>query len=307
MLDIELAVVHRGWVAESHHRGRVVVTRPDGSIRLALGSQEEPTLPRSALKPFQVIAMVENGLDLHGELLALAGASHAGEDLHLTGAEEILAGVGLSPADFVHTPDLPVDEDARMAWLAAGRGREPIAHNCSGKHAAMLRTCVRAGWPSEGYRDPQHPLQRAIRAVIADYCQVVGEPVVDGCTAPAFATTLSGLARGFGRLAAAAEGPARRLADAFREHPEYMSGTKDPSVALHRAVPGLVAKLGAEGILAVGLPDGTGISFKLSDGMGRGRFEVAATILGALGHQVSVPEEVRISAEFADALAGLGS
>ncbi len=284
MDDTLAAIVYRGHVPESHHRARVAITAPDGTLRLGLGDLQRPTLPRSALKPFQVIAMLESGLDLADELLALAGASHRGEPFHLDGARRILAGVSLTETDLVNTADIPYDDDARLAWLRAGRGREPIAHNCSGKHAAMLRTCVRAGWPLEGYRDPAHPLQRAIRRVIEDWCGVVGEPVVDGCSAPAFATTLPGLARGFGRLAVADAGPAEAVASSYRRFGAWMSGTQDPTVGLLAGVPGCVAKGGAEAVLAVGLPDGTGVALKMSDGMGRGRFAVLRAVLQALGH-----------------------
>lgn len=305
MEDIAAGIAYRGWVAESHHRARVVVTAPNGLVRLALGSPEAPTLPRSALKPFQVIALLESGLDLEDELLALAGASHWGEPIHIDGTLRILDGVGLDDGALVNTADFPLSEDARIEWIRAGKSKEPLAHNCSGKHAAMLRTCVRAGWPLADYRDSGHPLQRAIRRVIDDYCGVEGEPVVDGCTAPAFATRLTGLARGFGQLAAAG-GTAGRVADAFRRHPEYMSGTQDPTVLLVRSVPGLVAKVGAEGILAAGLPDGTGIAVKMSDGMGRGRFDVLVTVLAELGHEVpGFAPEVVIAPELRQALAAL--
>ena len=307
MFDVLLGDVYRGWVAESHHRGRVCVVGAEGT-RLALGDMAAPVLPRSALKPFQVVAMLRSGLDLRGELLALAGASHTGQDIHLAGALEILSRSGLTVADFRHTPDLPQDQDALRAWHLAGRGKEPLAHNCSGKHAAMLRTCQLANWPLEGYLDPAHPLQQQIRAAVEEYCGVVGEPVVDGCTAPAFATTLPGLAAGFGRIAVETEGPGRLVADAFRQHPEYTSGIGHAVVRLTAQVPGAIAKIGAEGVLAVGLSDGTGIAVKMSDGMGRGRFEVMEAVLASLGHHVDNAEpECEVSSEVLAMLEGAGT
>ncbi|RRD48713.1 asparaginase [Arachnia propionica] len=305
MFDVRLADVHRGWVAESAHRGRLCVSGPEG-VRLSLGEMATPVLPRSALKPFQVIAMLRSGLDLTGELLALAGASHHGQEIHLRGALTILERSGLGVDDFQHTADLPGDPEAMRAWLLAGRDKEPLAHNCSGKHAAMLRTCLLAGWPVENYRDPSHPLQQGIREVIDEYCGVVGEPVVDGCTAPAFATTLPGLAAGFGRISTESDGPARLVADAFRNHAEYTSCIGGSVAKLVDQVPGAVCKVGAEGVLAVGLPDGTGIALKMTDGMGRGRFEVMDAVLRALGHEVtSGPGEVVVDEEFTAALEGL--
>ena len=306
MQDVQAAIAHRGWVAESHHRARVVVTNPDGGVRLSLGDTAPATLPRSALKPFQAIAMLRNGLDLDGELLALAGASHWGEQFHRDGARAILAGAGLSEADLGNTADFPLDEASRIAWIRDGHDKEPLAHNCSGKHAAMLRTCVRAGWPTDSYRDPAHPLQQAIRATIDEYCGVIGEPVVDGCTAPAFACTLDDLARGFGAWALAEGEAERRIYRAYHEHPAYMSGSEDRTVVFVKQIEGLVMKLGAEGILAAALPDGTGIAVKMSDGMGRGRFEVMAAVLGALGHPIEgLKAEVEIAPELNDALQGL--
>ena len=282
------------------------MVREDGRFLLSLGDMAAPTLPRSALKPFQVIAMLRSGLDLEDQLLALAAASHLGQPMHTEGALRILEMTGLSASDFQHTADLPGDETSLAAWLATGRRKEPLAHNCSGKHAAMLRTCRLAGWPLDGYRDPSHPLQQAIRAVIEEYCDVLGDPVVDGCTAPAFTTTLLGLARGFARLGSEKKGPGGLVADAFRRYPEYTSGTTHPVVRLVEQVPGAVAKVGAEGILAVGLPEGIGIAVKISDGMGRGRFEVVDAILTRLGYPVtSGPDEVRISPELEENLASL--
>ena len=306
MMDVLLGLVDRGRVAESHHRGRISVVREDGRVLLSLGDMTVPTLPSSALKPFQAIAMLRSGLDLENQLLALAAASHLGQSIHTEGALRILEMTGLSTSDFQHTADLPGDEASLAAWLAAGRRKEPLAHNCSGKHAAMLRTCRLAGWPIEGYRDPSHPLQQVIRAVIEEYCDVLGDPVVDGCTAPAFTTTLLGLARGFARLGSEKKGPGGLVADAFRRYPEYTSGTTHPVVRLVEQVPGAVAKVGAEGILAVGLPEGIGIAVKISDGMGRGRFEVVDAILTRLGYPVtSGPDEVRISPELEENLASL--
>lgn len=282
-LDPALAEVWRGTYLEAVHHGSVAITSPAGP-GLVLGDVTTPFLSRSAIKPLQAVAMLRHQLDLDGALLALAAASHDGEPIHVDGARRILEEVGLSPADLQTTPDFPSREPL-TAWLAAGRGREAIAHNCSGKHSAMLRTCVRAGWRTDTYRDPDHPLQLAIRDELAGQTgEPVAESVVDGCGTPAFPTTLVGLSRAFGRIAGATAGPEKRLADAFRAHPEFASGTRRDEVAYHREVPGLVCKAGAEGTLAMGLDDGTGIAIKISDGHHRATVPVAVAILEALGH-----------------------
>lgn len=249
-----------------------------------LGDAEVPTFPRSSLKPIQAVAMLRTGLDVTGVELAISAASHLGEPYHLAAVRSILAGAGLTEADLQNTPDLPIDPASRTAWIREGRGPEPVAQNCSGKHAAMLRTCVRAGWDTATYLDKAHPLQRLIHEVLEEHVvEPVPEPSVDGCGAPAFTTSLTGLARAFGTIASATDGPAKAIADAYRAHPEYTSGTGHADLAIHRAVRGLVCKGGAEGVFAAGLADGTGIALKISDGAERGRPELMVALLGLAG------------------------
>ena len=160
-------VVRSGFV-ESVHHGTAVVTGPDGTVELAVGDPDGVVFPRSSSKPLQALAMVRHGLATDGKLLSLACSSHSGEDFHLEGVREILAGAGLAETDLQNTPDYPYDEAARTAWIAAGRPRQSIAQNCSGKHASMLATCVVNGWDLETYRDADHPLQAAIIETIVE-------------------------------------------------------------------------------------------------------------------------------------------
>ncbi|MGD7788645.1 asparaginase [Propionibacteriaceae bacterium Y1700] len=281
---IAVEVVRNGFV-ESVHHARAVVTNADGTVAYGFGDVEAPMYPRSSSKPMQAIGMLRLGLDLDGELLALAAASHSGEAFHREGARRILAGVDLDETALQNTPDLPVDDEARVEWIREGRGPERIAMNCSGKHSAMIATAVRAGHDHRTYLDREHPVQQEIVAAIGDLSGgAVTDPAIDGCGAPLVAVPLSGLARAFGRIAAATEGPERRLADAYRAHPEWASGTRRDEVELHRAIPGLVCKAGAEAVHAIGLPDGRGIALKISDGYPRARAGLAAGILRALGY-----------------------
>ena len=282
-----LAEVVRSGFTESRHRGAVVALAPDGEVLLSAGAVGVPMSPRSSNKPMQATAMLGCGLDLDGELLALAAASHAGEDFHVAGAQKILAGAGLTEDALRCPPDLPLDENARKAVLRAGGEPARIFMNCSGKHAAMLATCVAAGWPTDGYTDPRHPLQAEIRQTIE---RLTGERVaavlVDGCGAPMFAISLTGLARAFGTLASAEPGsPGRRVADAMRANPAWTSGSTRPDRALVDAVPGLLLKAGAEGVHGMGLADGRGVAFKIDDGDGarRARIAVAVALLRELG------------------------
>lgn len=282
--DPVLAEVWRGEFLEAVHHGSIVLTGADGAVRFAAGTVDQPFLPRSAIKPIQAVAMLRSGLDLDGRLLALAGASHSGEQFHVDGALAILDGADLDAGLLQTTPGLPLDPEAGAVWHASGRGKEAIVHNCSGKHAAMLRTCLRAGWPLDTYLDAGHPLQLAIRyELINQTGEQLPDPVVDGCGAPAFAVTATGLARAMGRIASATDGPERRVADAYRAHPEYVSGTTRAERTFHREVPGLICKIGAEATLAVGLADGTGIVVKIADGRDRGAYPAAIAILTRLG------------------------
>lgn len=278
-----LAHVVRGGAVESVHRGLAVVTTPGGAVAQAWGDPATPVFPRSSAKPMQAVAALSVGAGLSGAALALACASHSGEDAHLAGVRAMLAGAGLSEDDLDNTPARPIDEDALAAWLAAGLPAASVAQNCSGKHAGMLIACRAAGWPTVGYRDSGHPLQRLILATVEE---LSGEPVsavvVDGCGAPAHRLPLAGLARAFGRLAAAASGHERQVADAMRAHPWFVGGTGRPDTDLMRAVPGIIAKEGAEAVFAVGLPDGRGIAVKIADGARAARV-VAAGVLAGLG------------------------
>ncbi|SHL17797.1 asparaginase [Pseudonocardia thermophila] len=281
-----LARVVRGGFVESVHLGHAVARDGGGRTVWSIGDPATTFLPRSALKPVQAVAMLEHGLDLSGELLALAAASHSGEPAHRAGVAGILAGAGFAEADLQNTPALPWDAQAAFAWRAAGRGPEPIAQNCSGKHAAMLATCVAAGWDPTGYRDPGHPLQRAVRAAIARLTGD-GDPAVttvDGCGAPLFSCTVAGLAEAFARIAAAAPDTAEgRVAAAMRAHPWWVSGTGRLEVELAAAVPGAIGKIGAEGVFAAALPDGRALAVKVLDGAARPLPVVVAAALRALG------------------------
>ena len=275
-----LAVVERSGFTESVHLGHLA--RSDGH---SVGDPAATLLPRSALKPLQAAAMLHAGLDLDGELLALAAASHSGLAYHREGATRILAGAGLTPADLDNTPELPMDPDAAAAWLAAGDPPSSLAQNCSGNHAAMLATCVAAGWETVGYRAPDHPLQKVIRThVEALTGDNVAHTAVDGCGAPQFSCTVAGLARAYARIATAApDTPEGRVAAAVRAYPEWLGGPGRPVTRFLQAVPGLVAKEGAEGVFAAALPDGRALALTVLDGSVRPVPAVVGRVLGEWG------------------------
>ncbi|MFH8769859.1 asparaginase [Streptomyces sp. NPDC085866] len=284
-LHAPVAHLIRGGVVEGIHYGSVVVLGADGQVQFQLGDIEAAFYPRSALKPVQAVAMLRAGLPLDGDLLSLAAASHSGEERHLTGTRRILELAGLAEDDLRNVPDMPYDPAVRDAWVREGRLPSRLAQNCSGKHAAMLWTAKLNGWSLDDYLDPAHPLQQAIAEIVEDLTgQQVAQVTVDGCGAPLFSISLHGLARAVARITTAAPGtPEARVADAMREHAEMASGSGRDVSALMRAVPGLLAKDGFEGVQVAALPDGRAIAVKIADGANRARVPVAAAALARAG------------------------
>jgi L-asparaginase II len=281
---VVVAEIVRSGFVEGHHYGSVVALEADGRVAWSVGDVESPVLPRSCNKPLQAVGMLRAGLDLDGELLALAAASHSGEPFHLEGARRILASAGLDESTLQTPPDYPIDDQAREEYIRAGGQKSSLAMNCSGKHAAMLATCVANGWDTATYLDPEHPLQVAIAETFAD---LTGEKVevvaVDGCGAPLLSTSLGGLARAFRSVALATSGPEKRVADAIRTHPEFTSGSRRDEATLLRAIPGAIGKAGAESCYAVALADGRAVALKTDDGAPRVRPVLMAAALERLG------------------------
>lgn len=279
-----LAEVVRSGFTEGHHRGSLVVLAADGSVEHVFGEPETAMFPRSANKPFQAAGVLHAGLDLSGERLALAAASHSGERFHIDLVQKLLSEHGLAESDLQCPADLPLDREEAELFLAAGRSRSRAAMNCSGKHTAMLAACLVNDWPRDSYLDPGHPLQQLIRSTLAS---AAGEPVahtgVDGCGAPLLAISLTGLARAFRTLALAGDDTAEgRVAAAMRTHPEYVAGSRRHDTWLMQELPGAVSKLGAEAVQGFALPDGRALALKLEDGGSRALAPVLARALSGL-------------------------
>lgn len=281
---VVVAQVVRSGFVEGRHHGSVVALDRDGAVEWSVGSVDEPMLPRSCNKPLQAVAMVRAGLDLPPELLALACASHSGEPFHVEGVRRILRSAGLDESSLQTPEDWPLDSAERDAVLRAGGESSRILMNCSGKHAAMLATCVANGWDTATYLDPSHPLQVAIRTTFEE---LTGEEVptvaIDGCGAPLLPVSLLGLARAFRRLAVATGGAEQRVADAIREHPAQVSGTRRDELALLAAIPDAIGKTGAEASQVLALRDGRVVALKISDGAERARPVVMAAALRRAG------------------------
>jgi L-asparaginase II len=285
-----LAEVVRSGFVESVHHGSVAVL--GGASR---GDVTSPVFPRSSNKPLQTVGMLRAGLVPRDDAdLALISGSHWGEPMHVQRVREILEAAGLEPAALRCPAALPFSETARDNWVRRGGGPEPILMNCSGKHAGMLATCVVNGWPLASYLDPAHPLQVASAAAVAD---LAGEPIaatgVDGCGAPVFALSLRALAGAFHRLVTAEPGtPERRVADEMRAHPELVAGTGVDDTVLMAAVPGLLIKGGAEGVVAAAMAGKGAVALKISDGGQRARTPVLLDELRRLGADVPALQEL---------------
>lgn len=285
MEDALLAEVVRGDIVESCHRGSLVLLDEEGDVRVALGDVSSPMYPRSSLKPLQAAAMVRCGLDLEPRLLALVAASHSGGPWHVAGVEEILASVDLTSDALRCVPGLPLGAAERDEYVREGGTADRIHFNCSGKHAGFIATCVVNGWDVPTYLDPVHMMQVRTRQVVEDLCaEQAASVTIDGCGAPLFAVSLQGLARGFRAIAVADRAtPDGLVAEAMRAYPEMVGGIGRDDTVMMQMMPGLIAKIGAEGVLCMALPDGRACAIKVSDGSARGTQPVMRAVLHAWG------------------------
>lgn len=280
MDDSILAVVERSGLVEETHPGAVFVVDPSGTPVATFGDVERPFFIRSSSKPFQAFASLSSGLDIPDVHLALACSSHSGDPVHVAVVEDILSRHGLGEED-LRCPSARPFPDADRAWAARGVV-EPARrfHNCSGKHAAMLAACVTAGWDTDTYLDPDHPLQRRVEAVMSDVAgESVGPPGVDGCGLPVWRVSTRGLARAFWRLAT--EARFDRIRTIMGRYPMLVSGEGRPDGLIGRWTGG-AAKGGAAGCMGVAF-GGYGIGVKMWSGSGPGTGIGAVLALDEIG------------------------
>jgi L-asparaginase II len=297
-----LALVRRADRTESLHRGALAVATSE-RVLFAAGDVAAPIFPRSALKPFQALPLLEDGLDAKLALapreIALTCASHSGDDSHVEAAAALLRKGELAPEMLRCGVHAPLDEACARRLVKEGREPTALHHNCSGKHAGMLIQARAAGAELEGYVDPSHPVQQRIRRRLAGFADVSPDSMgsaVDGCSAPAFAVPLAALAKAYARFAdpTGLEAPvadaSRRLFDAATAEPHFVSGRKRFDLAVMKAGARRVfCKGGAEGVVALALrPPSSGrpalgIALKVDDGNARGYYVAALALLRWLG------------------------
>jgi len=267
--------VRRNGVVEAAHRVHAVAVRGGEAIAVA-GDPSLRCFMRSSSKPLQAIPLVRARGDLQDDELAIACASHHDTPEQVAAVRALLARADATEADLELGPQ---------------EGRPPglVHNNCAGNHAGMLALCRARGWPTQGYRLPEHPVQRACLDVHAEAAELEPESLAtgtDGCGIVTFALTLEQMAHAFSRLESLPGGS--RVAAAMRARPDLVGGPDGVDFLLMRAASGWLAKGGAEGLLCAAGPDGTGVALKTEDAASRAHGPALAAFLGPLG--VDLPE-----------------
>ena len=289
----------RGDLVEAAHLVAVAVTDRTGRLVASAGDPGLVTFWRSAAKPFQALAMVEDGAaDRYGlgtEGLALACASHSSEPIHLEVTDRFLAKIGCSEADLACGPHTALGPEVASRVAREGLTVTPRWSNCSGKHSGMLALAKHHGWETAGYEAKDHRVQRRILKDVEEWtgCQAQGRRgaeaqagwsgtsatlrpsapaplrlAIDGCTAVCFALPLAAMARAYAALGDGASPGLLRLREAMLARPELVAGTGRSCTEVMTAAPGkVIVKLGAGGVYCGALP-GTGLGFalKVEDG-----------------------------------------
>jgi L-asparaginase II len=267
--------VRRNGVVEAVHRVHAIAVRA-GDVVEAAGDPLLTCFMRSSSKPLQALPLVRARDDLPDDELAIACASHRDTPEQVAAVRALLARAEAT-------------EDELELGLQEGRPPQRIHNNCSGNHAGMLALCQARGWPTGGYRLPDHPVQQACRAVHAEAAELAPEVMqtgTDGCGIVTFGLTLERMAHAFSRLESLPGG--ERVAAAMRARPDIVGGPDGADYLLMRGAPGWLAKGGAEGLLCAAGPGGIGISLKAEDGAGRAHAPALAAFLERFG--VDLPE-----------------
>lgn len=295
-----LATVWRGTVLEARVRGHVAVVEVSGDVVRSVGNPGIETTLRSCVKPIQALPFLRLAADRLGasdEEIAVACASHQGEDEHVATVRRLLAKAGVPEAALGCGPQIPSDEPTARRLLAAGGVPLPIHNNCSGKHAAMLATCAVMGWPLDGYMDLGHPCQKAVSGALQDMLGAdlaAAHRGIDGCGLTTYGIPLAAIAAGF--ATASADPAFRRAQDAMAAHPFLVAGTgRFDTALLDVAGNEMTAKIGGAAVWAAVIrPGGPGIAIKLESGGGEAIPVVAIALLQQIGVLASeLPERLR--------------
>jgi len=301
-----LVEVWRGAVVESRHRGHIAAVDGAGRVVARLGDPEAVTFMRSSAKPLQAVPLLTSGaakrFGFDERELAIACASHSGQDLHAETVAGMLRKLGLDEGALKCGVHEPFDQETAARLREGGESPSVLRNNCSGKHAGMLALALHLGAPPESYDDPEGPVHRAILHVVAEFSGLDEAEVVvgtDGCGVPVYGMPVRAMALAYARLAAPPEGfdeatrrAAARVVAAMTAHPEMIGATAErfDTEVMRTAGGRVVSKIGAEGVYTAGvLPggdwlEGLGLAFKIEDGEDRrARPTVAIECLRQLG------------------------
>jgi L-asparaginase II len=274
-MDPLIVEVRRNGIVEARHRVHAVAVQR-GAVVAEAGDAGLTCFMRSSSKPIQALPLARARADLDERDLAIASASHRATNDQIAAVRALLAKAAAT-------------EDDLELGLQEGRPPQKIFHNCSGKHAGMLALCRAHGWPTTGYRLPDHPVQQASAAAHAEATEVDEAELstaTDGCGVVTFALPLERMAYALARFQRLPQG--ERVANAMRAHPDLVGGPDGADYHLMCGAAGWFAKGGAEGLLCAGGPNAIGVALKSEDGSSRPLGPALAAFLQPFG--IALPD-----------------
>lgn len=293
-----LARVYRGEAVEAVHYGAIAVVDGEGRLTHAVGDPYEPFMTRSAIKPFQLMPLLVSGAaDHYGftpRQLAVMCGSHTGSNDH---HEVVSSNLDLShsgPENLLCGCHWPLGMQLAKQYPLDGEDKDPVRHNCSGKHSGFLAQTRFLGDDVEEYLNPDSRTQQMAKRTLSEFCEYPADKMptgTDGCSAPNWPLPLFNLALGFKKLAngqadaGVSSEVLNRIRTAMTTFPEMVSGEKRLDLDLARSFsPRLICKVGAESIEGIGLSDPPlGIAVKIHDGNQRALGAVCVAVLIQLG------------------------
>ncbi len=275
--EIEVRLLREG-IVESVHHVQATVCDHRGRIFSVAGSAETATFIRSALKPFQALAVIATGtlerFSLTDRDLAIICSSHHGRLEQVRQVFNILWRADIDPLAL----QCPIPEGKRS----------PLEHNCSGKHAGMLAVCRQRNWEMDNYLRRSHPVQQLVFSKIAEILRMPAEEFIsarDDCGAPTCFMPLSQMATLYAQLASGEHLDMERIVRAMTYYPAMVAADGEFDTELMRLSEGeLISKAGAEGVQCIGrVGEGLGLAIKVMDGSKRAKSAVAIHLLTQLG------------------------
>ncbi len=274
---LEVRLLREG-IIESRHIVQAVVCDERGRVLSVAGNAETATFVRSALKPFQALAVTTTGTleryDLSDRDLAIMTSSHKGTIDQVRQVFNILWRADIDPSAL----QCPVPETRRSR----------LEYNCSGKHAGMLAVCQQRHFPLHSYLDRKHPIQQLIITKVAELLRMPAAEFIgvrDDCGVPTYLLQIAQIAHLYAQLASGNNLDMERIVRAMTHHPTMVAGAGEFDTELMRQTPGeLVSKSGAEGVQCIArLGEGMGLAIKVIDGGKRAKYAAAIYLLQQMG------------------------